>query len=216
MDAALFLAFLAATFVIVISPGPGVALASSQAVRSGPMAALATVLGDALGSAVHIIVVVLSLQALISVADRILPAIQILGGVYILYLAWRALKDRHTHVADTTPWQGYRDAFVAGFFSCVSNPKAIVFFAALFPGFISPNHDVLVQSLVYGVIFILLDAAFLMGYAMLALVATNSRFARRLDVNKLSAAGLFGVGALLVIKGYRDLRTQMSGQTIAE
>lgn len=90
MDPALFTAFLIATFVIVASPGPGVALVSSQAVRSGLPAAFATVLGDALGSIVHIVVVVLSLQALLSVADRILPAIQMIGGCYIIYLAWSA------------------------------------------------------------------------------------------------------------------------------
>lgn len=206
MDPALFAAFLAATFVIVATPGPGVALASSQAVRSGLRAAFATVLGDAFGSIVHIIVVVLSLQALLSVADRILPAIQIVGGIYIIFLAWSAFMTKVSETPSATPWKGYSSAFISDFFSCVSNPKAIVFFAALFPSFISPNHDVISQSLIYGVIFVLLDAAFIMGYAALALQAANSRLGRRLDVNKLSAAGLFGVGALLVIKGYRELK----------
>lgn len=206
MDPALFAAFLIATFVIVASPGPGVALASSQAVRSGLRAAFATVLGDALGSVVHIVVVVLSLQALLSVADRILPAIQIIGGCYIVYLAWSAFTSKTGTPHSTTPWKGYRSAFISEFFSCVSNPKAIVFFAALFPGFISPDHGVISQSLIYGVIFVLLDAAFIMAYATLALRAASSRLGRRFDVNKLSAAGLFGVGALLIIKGYRELK----------
>ena len=206
MDPTLFLAFLAATLVIVASPGPGVAIASSQAVRSGPWAAFATLLGDALGSVVHIIVVVLSLQALLSIADRILPAIQILGGAYILYLGWCAFTAESTNTSEVASWHGYRAAFISGFFSCVSNPKAIVFFAALFPSFISPDYDVVTQSLIYGAIFIILDATFLMGYAMLALAAVNSRFAKKLDVTKLSGAGLFGVGSMLVIKGFRDLR----------
>lgn len=206
MDPALFASFLVATFVIVASPGPGVALASSQAVRSGLPAAFATVLGDALGSVVHIVVVVLSLQALLSVADRILPVIQIIGGFYIVYLAWSAFTAKATDGSLAAPRKGYRSAFISGFFSCVSNPKAIVFFAALFPGFISPSHAVVSQSLIYGVIFVLLDAACIMGYATLALKAANSRLGRRFDVNKLSAAGLFGVGALLLIKGYRELK----------
>lgn len=206
MDPALFTAFLVATFVIVASPGPGVALASSHAVRSGLRAAFATVLGDALGSIVHIVVVVLSLQALLSVADRILPAIQIIGGIYIIYLAWSVFTTKASGVPVATHWEGYRSAFISGFFSCVSNPKAIVFFAALFPGFLSPDHGVISQSFIYGVIFVLLDAAFIMGYAALARRAAKSRFGRRFDVNKLSAAGLVGVGALLVIKGYRELK----------
>jgi hypothetical protein len=51
-----------------------------------------------------------------------------------------------------------------------------------------------------------LFAAFIMGYAAHALRAASSRFGRRFDVNKLSAAGLFSVGALLIIKGYRGLK----------
>ena len=67
-------------------------------------------------------------------------------------------------------------------------------------------HGGISQSLIYGVIFVLLDAAFIMAYATLALRAASSRLGRRFDVNKLSAAGLFGVGALLIIKGYRELK----------
>lgn len=207
MDSALFLSFIAATLFIVVTPGPSVALASSQAVKYGPKAAIATVLGDALGSVVHIVVAVVSLQALLSVASQVLPALQILGGCYILYLAYSSFTP--TPHADFAADQirGYRAAFVSGFFACVSNPKAIVFFAALFPGFIAPDLDVVFQSLVYGAIFVLSDAAFIAGYAMLAVAAVKSRFGNRLNMDKLSGFGLLGVGLLLVFKGYRDLRT---------
>lgn len=206
LDPALFLSFIAATLMIVVSPGPSCALASSQAVRFGPKAAVASVLGDALGSVVHIIVAVVSLQALLSLASQILPALQILGGGYILYLAYGSFTAKSLTGTVTKPHAGYRTAFISGFFACVTNPKAIVFFAALFPGFINPELGVVFQSLVYGAIFIALDAASIIGYAMLALSASRSRFGSRFNVEKLSAFGLLGVGLLLIVKGYRELR----------
>lgn len=207
MDSTLFLSFLAATLVIVISPGPAVALASSQAVKYGPKAALATMLGDVLGTVVHIVVAVTSLQALLGVASQILPILQILGGIYILYLAYGFLTTKSHLSAEPMPIQGYRSAFISGFFSCVSNPKAIVFFAALFPGFIAPELGVVFQSFVYGAIFVLLDAAFIMGYAMLAVTTAHSRLGNRLNMDKLSGFGLLGVGLLLIFRGYQDFRS---------
>ncbi|WP_298298983.1 LysE family translocator [uncultured Litoreibacter sp.] len=205
MDYALFLSFIAATFVIVATPGPACALASSLAVRYGPKAAVASICGDALGTVVHIVVAVISLQALLSLASQILPVLQIAGGCFILYLAYTSFTAAKTESA-ALPVGGYRTAFVSGFFSCVTNPKAIVFFAALFPGFINPELGVVFQSLIYGAVFVLLDAASIFGYAMLALSASRSRFGERFNVERLSAFGLLGVGLLLIFKGYRELR----------
>lgn len=207
MDSTLFLAFMAATLAIIITPGPSCALASSQALKYGPKAALVTVMGDALGSVVHIVIAVISLQALLSVAGQILPVLQVLGGMYILYLAYKSFTDPPHVAVGAGQMRGYGHAFLSGFFACVSNPKAIVFFAALFPGFIAPDLNVVFQSLVYGAIFVILDAASIIGYAMLAVMAANSRFGQRININKLSGFGLFGVGVLLIFKGVRDIRT---------
>lgn len=159
-----------------------------------------------LGSVVHIIVAVVSLQALLSVASQVLPVLQILGGAYILYLAYTSFTAKPHLGTEAGQLRGYRSAFISGFFACVSNPKAIVFFAALFPGFIAPELGVVFQSLVYGAIFVLLDAAFIVGYAMLAVAAVNSRLGSRFNMDKLSGFGLFGVGLFLIFKGYRDMR----------
>ncbi len=202
MDPILFLSFLAATFVIVATPGPAVALASSQAVRFGPRAAMTTVAGDALGSAVHIIIAVASLQTLIGLSELILPWLQIVGGVFILWMAWRSIRRVGAHIEQATVT---RATFFAGFFSCVTNPKAIVFFVALFPGFISQDHSVLVQSLIYGVVFITLDAACITGYALLARQAYTRANPQRIPVEWISGLGLFGVGVGLIFKGWRAL-----------
>ncbi len=202
MDPILFLGFLTATLVIVVTPGPSVALASSQAIRFGPRAALITVAGDALGSVVHILIATAGLKILIGASEVILPYLQIAGGLFVLYLAVKSV--RATPIADV-PQSATRTTFLSGFFACVTNPKAIVFFVALFPGFISAAHSVALQSLIYGAIFVALDAAFILGYALLAAQAFKRAAGGWLTVERLSGFGLMGVGALLIAKGWRAL-----------
>ncbi|MFK7876386.1 MAG: LysE family translocator [Paracoccaceae bacterium] len=206
MDTLLFLSFLTATLLIVVTPGPSVALASSQAVRFGPKAAAVTVAGDALGSVVHILIAVASLQTLIGMSEIILPYLQIAGGIFILYLAWQSFRSTTTSEAathETIPVP--RATFFAGFFACVTNPKAIVFFVALFPGFISPEHSVFVQSLIYGAIFVGLDAAFIFGYALVAMHTFRRTLSGKFSIERISGFGLLGVGIVLIFKGYKSL-----------
>ena len=207
MDPFLFYSFLAATLFIVVTPGPSVALASSQAVRFGPRAAILTVAGDAFGSVVHILIAVASLQTLLSLSDIILPYLQMVGGLFILYFAFRAFADSREPADPEIVPTASPATFIAGFVACVTNPKAIVFFVALFPAFISPTHSVAVQSLIYGVIFVALDAAFILGYALLAMVSFRKALSHRVRIETISGFGLLGVGLALIFKGYRALPT---------
>lgn len=204
MDFLLFAAFLTTTLLFVAVPGPSVAFASAQAVKHGGRAALVTVAGDALGTMVHIIVAVGSLTALMALSALVLPFLQIVGGLFIVYMAYRSFRDAHQPAATQLKTSG-RATFWAGFFACVTNPKAIVFFVALFPAFISPEHSVVLQSLIYGVIFITLDAVSILAYALLAMYAVKRTTSRWVNVDILSGIGLFGVGVAMIFKGYRAI-----------
>ena len=201
MDPVLFWAFLVTTSIFVLVPGPSVALASAQAVRFGRRAALVTVAGDALGTIVHIIVATAGLRALIGLSEIVLPWLQIAGGLYIIWLAWQNWQHRNNSTvspaADATFW--------TGFFACVSNPKAIAFFVALFPGFISLEHSVAFQALVYGGVFLVLDAASILIYAFLAEATFRRTISRWLRIELANSLGLFGVGIAMIVKGYREL-----------
>lgn len=217
MDLSLFLSFLAATFIIVVTPGSTVALASSRAVKSGPRAAFVTVLGDALGTATQIVIAVLGLQILVGLASQILPYMQIAGGLYILFLGYQSItetrpktnlenqQDMALNADPKARKKETRGYFWAGFFVCISNPKSIIFFIALFPGFISQELNVMFQSLVYGVVFILLDAMFIMGYSILAIKTFNSSKGASLNIKIVSGVGLSLVGILLIWNGFSVL-----------
>ncbi len=202
MNQALFISFLAATFVILIAPGPSCALATSQAMRYGLRVAVITVIGDALGSAFQISIATLGLQVLIGTASSMLPWLQVVGGVYLLYLSYKGFRAK---LAELPPGDRAEDqtlrAMFAGFLSCISNPKAIIFFGAFFPGFIDPNHDIAFQSAIYGAVFIVLDVLSILAYTLLAMMVLKTRALRWMDHSSLSAVGLFLIGSLLLVKG---------------
>lgn len=204
MDYLLFFGFLTTTILFVMIPGPSVAFASAQAVKHGARAAIVTVAGDALGTVVHIAVAVGSLSALMALSALVLPFLQIAGGIFIITMAYRSFKDAHQITEVPTRTTG-KATFWAGFFTCVTNPKAIVFFVALFPAFISPDHNVVVQSAIYGAVFIVFDALSILGYALLAMHAVKRTASRWMNVDILSGLGLLGVGFAMVIKGYREI-----------
>ncbi|MEL6689544.1 MAG: LysE family translocator [Pseudomonadota bacterium] len=200
MDFALYLAFLSTTLLFVAVPGPSAAFAAAQALRHGSRGALVTIAGDGLGTVIHILIAASSISVLVSLADFILPPLQIIGGLFVVYMGWRSLTAprRPAQASDTA-------TFWAGFFTCVSNPKAIVFFVALFPAFIAPEGSILLQSLILGLTFLVLDALSLTAFALLSLCTVRQARTRWLDPHKIAALGLFGVGAAMVAKGVRAL-----------
>ncbi|MCK0095299.1 LysE family translocator [Yoonia sp. F2084L] len=204
MDVVLFLAFLTTTLMFVAVPGPSVAFATAQALRNGPRAAYIAVAGDALGTMVHVAVAVGGLTVLIALSEKVLPVLQIVGGCFILFMAWQSFRQA-THPKDNPPMKSDAGTFWAGFFACVTNPKAIVFFVALFPAFISPQHNVLLQGAVYGAVFIVLDAISILAYALLTRAAVKRATSRWLNVDILSGLGLTGVGIAMIVKGYRAI-----------
>lgn len=204
MDYLLFIGFLTTTLLFVAVPGPSVAFASAQAVKHGTRAAIITVLGDALGTIVHIIIAVESLTVILKLSALVLPFLQICGGIFIIFMAYRSFKDAHQKTTNIIMTKN-SVTFWAGFFACVTNPKAIVFFIALFPGFISPEHNIIVQSAIYGAVFLVIDAVSILAYALLTMHAVKRTTSRWMKAELISGLGLLGVGIAMIVKGYRAI-----------
>ncbi|MDB4836956.1 LysE family translocator [Marinomonas sp.] len=198
--------FLLATAIIVLTPGSTVALASSQAVRFGPKAAVLVVIGDAAGTLLQIIIATAGLKILLEYALAYLPHMQILGGIYILYLSYAAfrapaIKAENRDSAPTALFQ----AITSGFIACVTNPKSIIFFIALFPSFIDPTLNIAFQSTVYGALFISLDAFCIMAYSLLAFYIFNRDSTQKVNVNIISSLGFLFISSLLIFRGISEL-----------
>jgi homoserine/homoserine lactone efflux protein len=213
LNEVLFLSFLAATLVIMVTPGPSVALVTSQAIRYGPKIALRTLAGDAAGTTIHIVIATVGLQFLISAASYILPWMQVLGGGYLLFLAYQGFVETD-HGDQSEPSKSDSvSAFLSGFIACVSNPKAIIFFVALFPGFIDPTLNVVFQAAVYGVTFIILDGLSIIMYAAATVYLFKSSVLSGINHHKLGAIGMLLIGFLLCVKGVIEVATIITAST---
>ncbi|MCL1960518.1 MAG: LysE family transporter [Desulfovibrionaceae bacterium] len=151
-----FIGLAAVHFLAVVSPGPDFAVIVSQSVRNGRRTGLFTALGIGCSISVHVAYTLLGMGALMHASDTWALAARVLGGAYLLYLAIHLLRAKPASpqtdtsvsaVAQTPPSAG--KAFTTGFLTNATNPKATLFFLAIFTTLVSSNTPLPVQAL-YG------------------------------------------------------------------
>src|ERR1019366_129245 len=134
----LFAAFLAASVLLALTPGPDMAVFLSRTFAGGRSHGYAALLGAMSGVVVHTFAAALGLSALIAASARAYDAVKIAGAVYLLYLAWGAL---HSGAALRLEAGGgasgtLRGNYLAGLLINLTNPKIILFFVTFLPQFI--------------------------------------------------------------------------------
>jgi threonine/homoserine/homoserine lactone efflux protein len=204
--------FLLTVYVLILIPGPSVLFVVSRGVALGRRAALATVLGNACGFALQLLLVSLGVGALVARSDAVFTTLKLLGAAYLVLLGVRNIRDRRELASifgrvDVAP-KRLRRIVREGFFVGATNPKGIIIFTAVLPQFIdrSAGH-VTLQLALLGMICI--------GIALLSdgawAIASGSarhwlgRSTRRLE--RLSAAGgvmLIGLGVGLAVTGRKS------------
>lgn len=151
-----WLMLVAAFSVALISPGPDFLLAIRTTLTSGVRAGLWTALGFALGILVHVTYTILGFATLIMHSQFWFAAVKYAGAAYLLWLAYGALRSQGANVAafeaqvtNAVPQSNNERAWVAlrqGFVTNVLNPKATLFFVALFSQVIKPTMPLWVQT----------------------------------------------------------------------
>jgi threonine/homoserine/homoserine lactone efflux protein len=172
-----FAEFIYACVAIMLAPGPSVMFTIARAVAWGRGTALLTVLGNALGMLILSLIIALGLGPLLQRSELLLVSVQLLGGLYLIYLGIDALKNRQLHAADMVAIKEAKpaqlDVVRQGFMVGVLNPKALVFFSAIFPQFVDASvGSITVQMVWFGFIFAAL--AFLLD-GMWAVIVGGSR-----------------------------------------
>ncbi|MCU0448907.1 MAG: LysE family translocator [Bernardetiaceae bacterium] len=149
------LLFALAALVLVISPGPNMVYLISRAITQGPTAGLISLSGVICGFLFHIVLVSFGLTALLLAVPLVYQLLKALGVVYLLYLAYQAVKPGAPGLFATNPAlpsDSPLKLFQMGFFTNVLNPKVAVFYLSFFPQFVKPAYgSVLAQSLQLGV-----------------------------------------------------------------
>jgi threonine/homoserine/homoserine lactone efflux protein len=149
--------FLIATVVLVLVPGPTVVFVVSQAIVHGRRAALASVAGNSSGAFLLVVAVAFGIGAVVDTSIALFTVIKLVGAAYLIFLGVRAFRVRHLLAGDpgVMPVTGGRRQFLRGFAVGVTNPKTIVFFAAVLPQFVNRAAENPVgQMLVLGLIFV--------------------------------------------------------------
>lgn len=209
--------FAAMSVVLVLIPGPSVLFVLGRALAHGRRTALGSVLGNAIGAYVLSATVAVGLGEVVARSVALFAALKLAGAAYLVFLGVRAFRHRRV-LADAMrdePGQGAAAArrsdlrtLWEGFVVGVTNPKTMVFFAAVLPQFVDRgagrvHEQMLLLGLVFTVIALLFDS-------MWALTASAARtwFAR--SPRRLAAVGgtgglaMIGLGVTVAVTGRAD------------
>jgi threonine/homoserine/homoserine lactone efflux protein len=194
--------FLIATLLVVMAPGPVMAIIAHNTLRHGTAAGLLTVVGVELGELCLLTATFIG----VTVSAELLPVLfRWLGLAGTLYLAWLAasvLRSHDTPVRNTIA-TGTRRPVVEGLTVAFSNPAALVFYTAFFPQFLHPDHPVARQVAVLGAIYLstalTFDLVLVLTLARIQVPAASGRFG---SVMRLGSAAVYLTIAIIGVVGF--------------
>ena len=195
-------AFLGVSAVVILTPGPDMALVTRNAVMHGRAMAVHTALGVNLGLLVWTVASALGLAALVQASAVAFTVLKVAGAAYLVWLGVQTLRAarRPSDLAAVPP--GGRspgrpgDGFRQGLISNIANPKIAVFFTSLLPQFVSAGEAVLLPFLMLGSLFVAMTLVWLCGYALMAARAADvlRRGAVRAAIDRVTGVVLIALG----------------------
>ncbi|WP_433274268.1 LysE family translocator [Pseudonocardia xinjiangensis] len=204
------LAFALAGIVLVIIPGPSVLFIVGRALAHGRRAAVTSVAGNTIGAALVVVAVALGFGAVAAESAEVFTVLKLLGAAYLVHLGIQTIRSRGSLSAALAAPAGPVDrrlfwqALVVG----VTNPKVLVFFAAVLPQFVdtgagSPTTQMLVLGLMFAVIAATFDTVWGMaaGTARTWLATSPTRLRY---VGGIGGAMMIVMGAGLALTGRKD------------
>jgi len=202
-----------AAVVIILAPGPSVLFVIARAIAWGRATAIATVIGNVTGAFALSVVVAVGLGPILQRSEIAFISVQILGGLYLIYLGITAIKHSQIHASDMTSqgdirpskWRSMREGFWVG----ALNPKGIVFFAAILPQFVDREAgNITSQLILMGAIFALLALFSDGGWGILAGTIRNwlATELKRLVLMRMTG------GIVMIILGLLTLLSAIRGE----
>lgn len=200
----LWLAFVAASLVLLIIPGPTVVLVLSYALSQGRRVAVAVAAGVAVGDLLAMTASLLGLGALVLASATLFTALKWIGAVYLAWMGirlFRAARDPRAPAPTEAPALPARHVFGHAALVTAMNPKSIAFFVAFVPQVIRTDAALLPQSAVLIATFVTLATLNAMTYALVA-----DRMGERLRrpttlvwINRAGGTALIGMGAMTAL-----------------
>ena len=169
MDLPVWITYFIATLVLSVTPGPGVFSSISAGLHHGFRLGWWNALGMQAANVIWVSLVSLGLGALLIASETLFTAVKWAGVVYLIYLGvvtWRAPVRGFEDKPDDA--HGAWDVFLRGFLVNITNPKGIIFFAAILPQFIDVARPQMPQYLALAATTFAVDLVTMMGYTALA------------------------------------------------
>lgn len=197
--------FAVATFIIAITPGPDMTLFVGRALSEGRAAGFACMLGAMTGIVVHTALVALGLSALIVASPQAFLALKLVGALYLVWLAWQAIRHGSAFSPGTGEKRARRSFFAnwaTGLGINLLNPKIILFFMTFLPQFVSASDpDAPAKLFFLGALFIPLSLPITVPMVIAAdsfsaLLKRSPRVTRVIDY---VFAGVFSAFALRIL-----------------
>ena len=202
-DSTQLLMFIAAGWLLNLTPGPDVLYIVSSALKSGVRAGMVAALGIVSGCFVHVFAAALGVGALLATSTTAFTLLKWAGAAYLMWMGVKLLLAKgggssivpagvSAEVAAVNLWRVYRQ----GFLTNVLNPKVALFFLAFVPQFIAPGtEDKVTAFLLLGLLFNLNSLPINFGYAWLAGWASRRVGAVQRAMHWMDrAAGLMFIG----------------------
>ena len=144
--------YLVAAMIIILAPGPSVLFVIARAIAWGRATAVATVAGNVTGAFTLSLMVAFGLGPILQRSETAFVGVQLLGGLYLIYLGIDALRHSKIHAEDMVNQGDIRPSAARsmrdGFWVGALNPKGLVFFAAILPQFIDRDSSNVTSQLV--------------------------------------------------------------------
>ena len=206
MTLSTYLLYLAAVALLVLSPGPTMLMCVTNAINHGPRAALLSATGSVTAALAVMLLSVLGLGALLAASEAAFTLLKTIGALYLVWLGIKTFRSKSLPMAervdDPSAAPGARQSFyLQGLMVGGSNPKAILFFASLFPQFLNAAAPLWPQLLVLALTFAAFELTVLtlctVGVARFAATLRSARAVR--GINRV-CGGLFALlGGLLLL-----------------
>lgn len=164
-----WLFFVGTTLAFMSTPGPSHLLMLSNSASNGLAKSLFTALGDLTANLIQMVAAALGLAGLVLQNSDFFIAIKWAGVLYLATLGgWLIFSKAKKLTIEGHLTRSRSSLFWQGFMTSMSNPKAILFFAALFPQFIDPTHSMGAQFAILSISYLFIDGVFLVIYGKFA------------------------------------------------
>ena len=199
-DTALYLGFIAAVAVLMLIPGPNVAMIVGNSIAWGTRFGMLTLAGTACAMVPQLALAAIGMTAALATMGAWFDALRWLGVGYLFYLGlrqWLAPPVDLTRVAPQR--RSARVIWARGFLVSLTNPKTLLFYGAFFPQFVTRDAPLAPQLVVLSVTFLVVAVTVDSGWAIAAGRARGLLASRGRLRNRVSGGFLMGAGVALAL-----------------